>query len=45
MANTIENIDMSELSVQGIGFPSIAPSPSQTLDGATLNITDTGDSD
>jgi hypothetical protein len=45
VANTIENIDMSELSVQGIGFPSIAPSPSQTLDGATLNITDTGDSD
>ena len=39
----LTDIDMSELSVQGIGFPSEMPSPSGLLDGATINIEDTGD--
>jgi hypothetical protein len=43
VANTLDNIDMSELSVQGIGFPSENSTPNEVLDDVNLTISDTGD--
>jgi hypothetical protein len=34
---------MSELSVQGIGFPSENSTPNEVLDDVNLTISDTGD--
>ena len=42
-ATSLANLDPSELSLQGIGFPVFAGTPDDNLDDITINISDIGD--
>ena len=43
LQTTLSNLDASEFSVQGIGFPDVAQYGIGSNDNATITIQDTGD--